>query len=168
MAETLRKGLLAGLGAEAIRVQVPAADWREAVLEAGALLAELGIAEPRYGPAMVATAERLGPYIVIAPGLAMPHSRPEDGALRSGICLLTLRDPVDFGNPANDPVQVVLGLAGADPDEHVAALAELAPILKRIYDTPEGLTLLTSAQRSREVLAVLERMHGDAQVKGER
>lgn len=150
--------LLAGLGVDAMRVGVPAADWREAVLAAGVLLAELGIAEPRYGPAMVATAERLGPYIVIAPGLAMPHSRPEDGALRSGICLITLRDPVDFGNPANDPVRVVLGLAGADPDEHVTVLAELAPVLQQIYNTPEGLTLLTSARDPHEVLAVLQQL----------
>lgn len=147
--------VLPGLDAAAIAVGVEVPDWRSAIRAAGALLTSRGIAEPRYTDAMIATAEELGPYIVIAPGLAMPHSRPEHGALRSGMALVTLRAPVEFGNPANDPVQVVLALAAADSTQHLTVLAELAPALQQFFTSPDGLQPLVTATDPQQVLDLL-------------
>lgn len=166
MLRNVDEEILPGLHPEAIEVGVHASDWREAVLAAGDLLSRLGIAEPRYGPAMVATAERLGPYIVVAPGLAIPHSRPEDGALRSGLCLITLKEPVCFGNAANDPVRVVVAIASADANSHVEALAELAPVLQRIYQSPGGIDRLAAAPQREEALKILQEVGEDPNQKG--
>lgn len=46
----------------------------------GELLEKSGAIEPRYIDAMINTVKEIGPYIVIAPGIAMPHARPEAGA----------------------------------------------------------------------------------------
>jgi len=73
--------------------------------------------------------KELGPYIVVAPGVAMPHARPEDGAIATGMSLVTLKEPVVFGNPDNDPVRLVIGLAALDAQAHLHALATLVELL---------------------------------------
>ena len=117
------------LGAEAIRIGEPAADWRAAVRLAGDALAATGATTPAYTDEMVATVEQLGPYIVIAPGIALAHSRPSPAVKRPGLSLVTLREPVAFGHRANDPVRLVIGLAAVDEEGHVTALSTLAEFL---------------------------------------
>ena len=78
---------------------------------------------------MIATVEQLGPYIVIAPGIALAHSRPSPAVRRAGISLVTLAEPVEFGHRQNDPVSLVVGLAAPDDEGHVTALATLAEFL---------------------------------------
>ena len=78
---------------------------------------------------MVSTTRRLGPYIVVAPHLALLHSRPEDGVLQPGFALVTLRRPVPFGNRSNDPVSLVISIAAVDATSHRQALHQLAAIL---------------------------------------
>jgi PTS system ascorbate-specific IIA component len=117
------------LGTDAIRLGATAADWRAAVRLAGDALAASGATTPAYTDEMVATVERLGPYIVIAPGIALAHSRPSPAVLRAGISLVTLAEPVPFGHRDNDPVHLVIGLAAVDEEGHITALSTLAEFL---------------------------------------
>jgi PTS system ascorbate-specific IIA component len=117
------------LPVEAIRLGESAADWRAAVRLAGDALVASGATTPDYTDQMVATVEELGPYIVIAPGIALAHSRPSPAVLRAGISLVTLLEPVAFGHPENDPVRLVVGLAAIDEEGHITALATLAEFL---------------------------------------
>jgi PTS system ascorbate-specific IIA component len=117
------------LPVEAIRLGETAADWRAAVRLAGDALVASGATTADYTDQMVATVEQLGPYIVIAPGIALAHSRPSPAVLRAGISLVTLLDPVAFGHRENDPVRLVIGLAAADEEGHVTALSTLAEFL---------------------------------------
>ncbi len=117
------------LPVNAIRIGENAADWRAAVRLAGDALAASGATTPAYADEMVATVEQLGPYIVIAPGIALAHSRPSPAVLRAGISLVTLRRPVAFGHRENDPVCLVIGLAAVDEEGHITALSTLAELL---------------------------------------
>jgi PTS system ascorbate-specific IIA component len=117
------------LSKSSILLQVPAADWREAVQKAGNLLVNNGVCEPRYVDAMIAAVERLGPYMVLAPGIALAHSRPEDGVLAVGMSMVTLSTPVNFGSPENDPVRLVIAFGGVDHTSHMGMLQELALFL---------------------------------------
>lgn len=117
------------ISAETVLIDVPARDWQEAVRAVGQLLVKAGAAEPRYLDAMVRTVSELGPYIVLAPGMAMPHARPEDGALEVGFAAITLAQPVEFGNPDNDPVQLVIAFCAPNPDAHIQSLTQLARTL---------------------------------------
>jgi PTS system ascorbate-specific IIA component len=117
------------LPVDAIRIGESAADWRAAVRLAGDALAASGATTPAYTDEMVATVEQLGPYIVIAPGIALAHSRPSPAVLRAGISLVTLLEPVAFGHRENDPVRLVIGLAAADEEGHITALSTLAEFL---------------------------------------
>lgn len=118
------------LTCERIRLQVLANDWREAVQAAGELLVQTGTASSDYVGAMVETVETFGPYIVICPGLALAHARPDAGALAVGVSLVTLQNPVYFGHPDNDPVSVGLGLSATDHESHLGLLAELSECLE--------------------------------------
>lgn len=55
------------------------------------LLVAADVVEPRYYRAILDGVEQFGPYFVIAPGLAMPHGRPEEGVKKTGFSLVTLK-----------------------------------------------------------------------------
>lgn len=122
-------GLSQLLAGDSIRIGALADDWRAAVRVSGEALVSSGATTPAYTDEMIATVEQLGPYIVIAPGIALAHSRPSPAVLRPGISLITLAAPVEFGHRQNDPVHLVVGLAAPDDEGHVTALATLAEFL---------------------------------------
>lgn len=113
----------------AISIGAVATDWRDAIRRAGDALTASGAVTRAYTDEMIATVESLGPYIVIAPGIALAHSRPSPAVRRSGLCIVTLSRPVEFGHRTNDPVRLVIGLAAPDDAGHVDALAALAEFL---------------------------------------
>jgi len=81
-----------------IKLNVRANNWEEAIRIGGELLVENDYVEQSYVDAMVKNVKEMGPYIVIAPGVAMPHARPEDGVKRVCMSLVTLEEPVVFDN----------------------------------------------------------------------
>ena len=69
-----------------------------------------------------------GPYYILAPGVAMPHARPECGALKTGMSLTLLEQGVYF--PGNDePIKLLIGLSAADADSHIGAIQALSELL---------------------------------------
>ena len=135
----------------AIRLDAEAADWREAIRASGELLVAAGATEPDYTEAMIRTVEEHGPYIVIAPGFALAHSRPDDSVHRTALSFVRLSTPIAFGNAANDPVTLVMALAAADGSAHGSALAALAGVLA----DPQRRRALDEARTSGQVLAAL-------------
>ena len=95
-----------------VKLQVQVDDWEGAVRAGGQLLLDGGICEERYVDAMVDAVRRLGPYMVLAPGIALAHGRPEDGVLKAGMSIINLAEPVEFGSEANDPVYLVISFGG--------------------------------------------------------
>ena len=88
-------------------------DWRAAVRGATALLVELGVAGDDYVQACIDAVEKHGPYIVLTKGVALAHAQMEPGRTRDGLALLRLDTPVEFGHPANDPVDLVFAFSTA-------------------------------------------------------
>lgn len=146
-----RLSLSSLLPVSAIRLKVRAADWRDAVRACGEALVAGGITTPAYTAQMIATVEQLGPYLVIAPGIALAHARPSSAVLRPGLSWVTLAQPVRFGHKDNDPVTLVVGLAAPDDYSHVQALATLAGLLE---DATRRAALL-AVQTPSDVLAAI-------------
>lgn len=138
-----------------IRLQVEAGNWEEAVRAGGQLLVADGVCEPRYVEAMVRAVKDLGPYMVLAPGIALAHARPEDGMLRVGLSLITLATPVEFGSEVNDPVELVISFGGVDKEKHVHLLRELSEVLM----DEQNQELLKKANSFQDVKGVLERVN---------
>lgn len=103
---------------KSVLLQTEATDWQQAVKLGVDLLVAAGVVEPRYFNAILAGVERHGPYFVLAPGLAMPHGRPEEGVLKTGFALVTLKTPVCFGDEDNDPIDILITLAAVDSRTH--------------------------------------------------
>ena len=99
---------------------------------------------------MIAALERLGPYIVVAPGFALAHAQASDVVLRTGMSFVQLAEPVAFGHKKNDPVRIVVGLASKDHSALMAALKELSQFMV----SKEKMDELASAESS-EALAEL-------------
>jgi mannitol/fructose-specific phosphotransferase system IIA component (Ntr-type) len=116
------------LPSERIRLDVKANSWQEAIREAGRLLLASNAVTGEYIEAMIKVAEELGPYIVIAPGIALPHAAVEAGARQTALSLIKLADPINFGNPDNDPVRLVFALSAIDKKAHMVALQTLAKL----------------------------------------
>ena len=141
---------------ELVRARVRAADWAEAVRAAGDLLAEAGRCTHDYVTAMQDAVRDLGPYMVVAPGVAMPHARPEAGVLEPGVAVVTLASPVEFGHAANDPVDVVIAFAAVDKDAHLATLQRIVALIQ----DQSSLEALRSATDDTTAAEVLRRHHG--------
>lgn len=112
-----------------VRAGISVSTWREAVEAAGSLLVAAGSCTEAYVDAMAAAVVELGPYMVIAPGVAMPHARPEAGVIHPGTVVVTLATPLAFGNPANDPVDLVIAFAAVDKNAHLESLQAITALL---------------------------------------
>jgi ascorbate PTS system EIIA or EIIAB component len=143
---------LPSLADRAIVLRARAADWREAVRLAGDALVDSGCTTAEYTEAMIRMVDDHGPYIVIAPGLALAHARPGADVRRDGISVVTLADPVNFGHAHNDPVRVVIGLAGVAPGAHLAAVADLA----NAFNDPSAIAAVADASTREAVRSILE------------
>ena len=144
--------LLDSFPREAVRTGVRSDGWRDAVRQAGDLLVTTGAATDGYVEAIIEAVEAMGPYIVLAPGIAIAHARPEDGAEAVGFSLVRLADPVPFGSRHNDPVDLVFAFASPDKHQHIAALSTLAQFI----EDGSNLERLRNARDDDEVYAVIE------------
>jgi len=139
------------LDLDTVDTQVEVTDWEDAVRAVGRLMVADGAVEERYIDGMIRTAKELGPYIVVAPGIALPHSRPEDGVKRTCMAFITLKTPVEFGNEINDPVDLVVAFGAVDNKQHIDALRGLATIL----GNEKSVQRLRETQTREELLEIM-------------
>jgi len=125
MSNLLNQALAEG----SISVRATASNWKQAIELAGDALVTSKRTTTQYTEAMIQAFEELGPYMVIAPGIALAHARPSEAVLGTGLSLITLSEPVVFGSEANDPVRLVIGLAAVDHDSHIDLMAALSDLL---------------------------------------
>lgn len=139
------------LSTSAIHLGAHAEDWRSAIRLAGAALVAGGVTTEDYTQEMIDTVESLGPYIVVAPGFALAHSRTSPSVLTTGLSWVSLDTPVEFGSKTNDPVDLVVGLAALDHEAHIGIMSKLAGVLA----DPEMLARLRASTDPEEVLSAL-------------
>jgi ascorbate PTS system EIIA or EIIAB component len=135
-----------------VKVGVEVADAEEAIHAAGQLLANEGLIEESYIEAMKNAYRKNGPYFVLAPHIAIPHARPEDGVNEASVSFLQLKEPVVFGHAMNDPVRLVFGLGASSSDEHLILLQKLTGLL----NNSENVTKLLNATTEEEIKNILE------------
>lgn len=141
------------------RTRVAVEDWSHAIRAACEPLVRAGCATPHYADRCVDIVREQGPYIVLAPGVALAHARPEDGGRRLALSAITLSRPVAFGHPANDPVDVVFAFASPDAGAHMSLLTALARrlaggLIETLRDAPSD---AVAAARIQEVVDDVDR-----------
>ncbi len=129
-----------------VRIVEKAIDWKDAVRKSIAPLEEEGYVKPAYKEAIISGVEELGPYIVVAPSIALPHARPEQGVLKSQMAITLFKENVEFDKREVE-ARLFVALAAADSDSHLNALMAISNIIqdedkvKEILETNDVETL---------------------------
>ncbi|MDJ1371343.1 PTS sugar transporter subunit IIA [Gulosibacter molinativorax] len=109
-----------------VRRGAKAANWRSAVEIAGELLVRARCVRPGYTKKLIDVIDKFGPYIVIAPGLALVHAQPSADSLQRGLVAVTFPDGVNFGHAHYDPVGLVVAISTMNPAQHLGVVAGIA------------------------------------------
>ncbi|WP_435927256.1 PTS sugar transporter subunit IIA [Dryocola sp. BD613] len=136
-----------------INVQEEVCSWKKALEICAQPLLAAKVITPDYLTAIMRQHRLLGPYYVLAPGLAMPHARPEEGALGLGLSLLKLNKGVSFASADNDPVAVIIMLAAPDNHSHIETIAALA----ELFSNDEDMKLLHKAKAVEDIKNIINR-----------
>ena len=142
------------LPASHIQLDVECSDWKDAVAKSAAPLVDAGYVEERYIDAMIRKVEEYGTYIVLTPHFAIPHEAPDKGALKVGMNLIRLKEPVAFGAEELDPIEFVCTLSAVDHKTHLKAFFNLLSMLTK-PDLPFA-DALRAARTPEEAAAAIE------------
>lgn len=105
--------------------------WQEAIRLAAKPLFDHDVIEERYIDAMIDNIKEIGPYIVLAPKVAIPHARPEDGVNQVGMSLLKIKHAVSFSEEDEEKdVNLIFVIAAIDNETHLKALSQLTELLE--------------------------------------
>ena len=131
---------------ENVQICEKANDWREAIKISVQPLEQGGYVKSCYKDGIIENVEKLGPYIMIADEIAMPHARPEQGAIETQIGITLFREGVRFDGKETT-VRLFVTLAAKDSDSHVDALVKISELLsddakvEMILAAPDAQTL---------------------------
>lgn len=99
------------LSLDRIRLDADATNWREAVAVSTELLLKDKLITESYTQGMIDLLKQNDSYVVISPGIAIPHADATDGALGVGASFVRLKVPINFNHKENDPVCYVIALS---------------------------------------------------------
>ncbi|NCB33914.1 MAG: PTS sugar transporter subunit IIA [Erysipelotrichia bacterium] len=105
--------------------------WQDAVKASGQPLVDQKYIDEQYIQAVIACVEKYGPYIVIAPNIAMPHSTEgAAGVYKTAIGFMKVEAPVVFdSNDHEKDARLFFMLAAANHEEHLKNMMELSEML---------------------------------------
>ena len=126
--------------------------WREAVDTAAAPLLADGRITPDYVEAIKTTiAAPGGTYIDLGGGVALAHSRPENGVNATCLSVLHVDEPFALADDEAHPITTMFCLAAEDSNAHIDLMQALAGLLT----DPERLAALNAAADVEALAAAL-------------
>lgn len=135
---------------DAIITKAKAADWEEAVRVGGDFMIKAGMVKEEYINTIINNHKEIGPYFIITPGIAMPHAKPEEGVIKTGYTLVTLSEPVYFGDEENDPVDILIFIGSVNREEHNME------VIPQIVDFCESETAIEAIRNATDVETVIK------------
>ena len=130
-------------------------NWEDAIWGCAEPLMREGFIEEPYVKAVIDCVHKYGPYIVIAPNIAMPHSTEgAPGVLKTGIGFMKVKEPVHFDpeDPTKD-ARLFFMLASNNSDAHLENMMALADMLSN----DDLVNDLLNAENDDDLLALAEK-----------
>lgn len=140
------------LTSDTIRFADEVDGWRDAITQVSAPLLASGSITPAYVDAMTASIAAGGVYIDLGFGIALAHSRPENGVLSTGLSSLRVSPDVLLNDDPKHPIDLFFCLAATDQQSHLKTMMELAKLLS----DAELRTRLLAATTPAEMSTVIE------------
>lgn len=140
------------LPAQAIQVGVECADWKEAIRASADYLLKRHAVNEHYVEAMIQNVMENGPYIVLAPGFALPHEALNAGAVKVGMSLIRLRKPIPFGKEEMDPIEWVCCLSAINKETHLKAMFQLV----NLFHNPSFREKIEQCSSGEEIYKMIE------------
>lgn len=137
---------------ELIEVNLESSNWEDAIKQAGQLMLQQKMIHADYITEMIDAVKKHGPYIAIAPTIAIAHAAPGPSVLKEGISLSILKDPIKFNHEHNDPIKLLFVLAAKDGEGHLSFIKNLVMLLS---DT-EKIEQLKSSVSVDEALTIIQ------------
>lgn len=135
---------------ENVQICENAENWRDAIKISVLPLEQGGYVKSCYKDGIIENVEKLGPYIIIADHIALPHARPEQGAIDTQIGITLFRRDIAFDGEADGrdaTARLFVTLAAKDNNSHLDALVKISELLSdedevdRILESPDVQTL---------------------------
>lgn len=123
-------------------------NYEEAIKISCDILEKNGFIENRYYDAIKNKIKEYGSYFCISDGVCMPHARPEEGALKEGVCVLKLNNPVDFEGKS---VSLFFTLSAKDNESHLGLLKQIADVCMN----KDKLNIIQNSKNKEEIMEVL-------------
>ncbi|WP_426456749.1 PTS sugar transporter subunit IIA [Staphylococcus cohnii] len=139
------------LSSDKVQVLEQVESWREAINIAASPLQEQGYFQQAYIDDMIHSVEKLGPYIVIAPEIAIAHARPNNNVKKIGLSLLKLNQHINFSEEGHY-ASLVFVLSAIDNEGHLEVLRNLATTL----GNQQTVNNLLNAQTSSEIINIFK------------
>ena len=114
-----------------VRFAEKAENWEDAIRMSCKVLIEDNTINPEYADEIINAVNEIGPYIVLMPGFALPHSMKNSvNAHGTAIAFMKLVQPVSFdANNSEKDASVFFTLAARDADEHLKNMRKLWKML---------------------------------------
>lgn len=110
-----------------IQLRESVSNWEESIKIASLPLLEKNLIKKSYIKSMIDNINNLGFFVVLSDGLAMPHSRPENGVVENSLSLLKLNHPVKYGE---SDIKLIFILAAKNNNSHTDLLIELMELFQ--------------------------------------
>lgn len=143
------------LSEDMISLDQKAVDWQSSVRLAGTILEAAGAATEEYTEQMVACIDKLGPYIIVCPGVAMPHARVDDGARKVAVSFLRLKKGVTF-SAEHKPVDMIFAFSTVDEKSHLQIMQDLW----ELFTNEQIMKCLRQAKTKQEILQIIQQVSG--------
>ena len=130
--------------------------WEDSIRQSCRTLVDTGVVEPGYAEDIIGCIKATGPYIVLMPGIALPHfAENSPHAKGTAIAFMKVEEPVSFdpGNPEKNAV-VFFTLASVDTEQHLKNMRQLFKML-----TNEELVADLQKVKSEEDLLALDKKY---------
>ncbi|GGI32832.1 MULTISPECIES: PTS sugar transporter subunit IIA [Staphylococcus] len=125
--------------------------WEEAIEFAAQPLLTQKYIESSYIDSMIQSVKTLGPYIVIAPHVAIAHARPGNDVHQVGLSLLKLDEAINFSTDSHY-AELVFVLSATDSTSHLTVLQNLAQLLGQ----QENIEALLEASNEEEIINIIK------------
>jgi len=104
-------------------------NWEDALRASVKPLIDSNAVKAAYAESIINSVKKFGPYIVIAPNIAIPHAEDYENVNDTQICFMKSNKAVSFSDDPEQDAQLFFVLASNDEEKHLKNLKNLMKLL---------------------------------------